>query len=61
MIIYQFLFLDHITNYETVNEAFNISKNINPKYAGFINATLKNIFTIKNDIFEIKIVDETKK
>lgn len=41
MSIYQFLFLDRIPNYAIVNEAINISKNINPKYASFINDKLK--------------------
>jgi len=61
MSIYQFRFLDRIPNYAIVNEAVNISKNLNPKYAGFINATLKKIFASKDEIFEIKIADETKK
>ncbi|UZQ29850.1 MAG: hypothetical protein OHM56_12170 [Spiroplasma phoeniceum] len=61
MSIYQFRFLDRIPNYAIVNEAVNISKNINPKHAGFINATLKKIFASKDEIFEINIADEIKK
>lgn len=34
-------FLDRIPNYAIVNEAVNISKSVSPKYAGFINTTLK--------------------
>lgn len=61
MSIYQFRFLDRIPNYAIVNEAVNIGKKLNPKYAGFVNATLKKIFESKEDIFEIKLTDETKK
>ncbi|MBW3058266.1 16S rRNA (cytosine(967)-C(5))-methyltransferase RsmB [Spiroplasma poulsonii] len=61
MSIYQFRFLDRIPNYAIVNEAVNIGKKLNPKYAGFVNATLKKIFESKEDIFEIKLIDETKK
>ncbi|WP_425380380.1 16S rRNA (cytosine(967)-C(5))-methyltransferase RsmB [Spiroplasma endosymbiont of Stenodema calcarata] len=61
MSIYQFRFLDRIPNYAIVNEAVNIAKKINPNYAGFVNATLKRIFESNKDIFEINLVDETKK
>ncbi|WFG98811.1 16S rRNA (cytosine(967)-C(5))-methyltransferase RsmB [Spiroplasma citri] len=61
MSIYQFRFLDRIPNYAIVNEAVNISKSVSPKYAGFINTTLKKIFDSKDEIFEINIADETKK
>ena len=51
--VYQFYFLDKIPNYAIVNEAVEISKTINIKVSGFINATLKRILTADASVFAI--------
>ncbi|WP_374696206.1 transcription antitermination factor NusB [Spiroplasma endosymbiont of Polydrusus formosus] len=61
MSIYQFQFLDRIPNYAIVNEAVNIGKMVNLKYAGFINAILKKIFESEDIVFKINVSDEMKK
>ena len=47
MSTYQLLFLDKVPSYAIVNDAVNIAKKINVKYAGLTNAVLHKVKAIE--------------
>lgn len=54
MSTYQLLFLDKVPSYAIVNDAVNIAKKINVKYAGLINAVLHKVKAIETDNVALK-------
>lgn len=54
MSTYQLLFLDKVPSYAIVNDAVNIAKKINVKYAGLTNAVLHKVKAIETDNVAIK-------
>lgn len=54
MSTYQLLFLDKVPNYAIVNEAVDIAKQINPKFAGMTNAILHKVKPINTDNIALK-------
>ncbi|WP_035358709.1 16S rRNA (cytosine(967)-C(5))-methyltransferase RsmB [[Acholeplasma] multilocale] len=61
MSIYQIKFLTTIPHYAIVNEAVNIAKSINPKFAGLTNACLQRVLREGDEFFEIDVKDGYKK
>ena len=55
--IYQILFLDSVSDYAAVNETVNLTKKLDNRSAGFVNAVLRNVIRQKEDIGEVKIKD----
>lgn len=51
--LYQFIFLSKIPVYAIVNECVEVAKTVNPHFAGFVNAFLKNITNADKTKFEI--------
>lgn len=54
MSTYQLLFLDKVPSYAIVNDAVNIAKKINVKYAGLTNAVLHKVKAIETDNVALK-------
>ena len=54
MSTYQLLFLDKVPSYAIVNDAVNIAKKINVKYAGLTNAVLHKVKPIETDNVALK-------
>ena len=54
MSTYQLLFLDKVPSYAIVNDAVNIAKKINAKYAGLTNAVLHKVKPIETDNVALK-------
>ena len=54
MSTYQMLFLDKVPSYAIVNDAVNIAKKINVKYAGLTNAVLHKVKPIETDNVALK-------
>lgn len=54
MSTYQLLFLDKVPSYAIVNDAVNIAKKINMKYAGLTNAVLHKVKPIETDNMALK-------
>lgn len=54
MSTYQLLFLDKVPSYAIVNDAVNIAKKINVKYAGLTNAVLHKVKPIETDNMALK-------
>lgn len=54
MSTYQLLLLDKVPSYAIVNDAVNIAKKINVKYAGLTNAVLHKVKAIETDNVAIK-------
>lgn len=54
MSTYQLLFLDKVPNYAIVNEAVEIAKQINPKFAGMTNAILHKVKPIETENVALK-------
>lgn len=55
---YQILFLDRVPDSAAINEAVNISKEINKKASGLVNAVLRRISENKNSLSAYSIPDE---
>lgn len=55
--IYQILFLDSVSDYAAVNETVNLTKKLDNRSAGFVNAVLRNVIRQKENIGEVKIKD----
>lgn len=60
MSFYQAFFLKKIPNYAIVNEAVQLAKKINPKFAGLVNASLKKAFRDSN-FLAVNLIDEEEK
>lgn len=54
MSTYQLFFLDKVPSYAIVNDAVNIAKKINVKYAGLTNAVLHKVKAIETDNVALK-------
>ncbi|ATZ18596.1 16S rRNA (cytosine(967)-C(5))-methyltransferase [Williamsoniiplasma somnilux] len=61
MSIYQLRFLQAIPRYAILNEAVNMAKSVNPKFAGFVNACLQKILREENTFYNIDIKSPTLK
>lgn len=55
--IYQILFLDSVSDYAAVNETVNLTKKLDNRSSGFVNAILRNVIRQKETIGEVKIKD----
>ena len=55
--IYQILFLDSVSDYAAVNETVNLTKKLDNRSSGFVNAVLRNVIRQKETIGEVKIKD----
>lgn len=60
MALYQMIYMDKVPDSAAVNEAVNLTKKVNKRLSGFVNANLRNFLRNKDDLIKIDIADEDK-
>lgn len=60
MALYQIIYMDKVPDSAAVNEAVNLTKKVNKRLSGFVNANLRNFLRNKDDLIKIDIADEDK-
>jgi len=61
MSVYQIKFMNKIPVYAVVNEAVELAKKVNQKFAGFVNGTLKSLIAKKEEAFIVNAADPKEK
>ena len=61
MALYQIIYMDKVPDSAAVNEAVNLTKKVNKRLSGFVNANLRNFLRNKDDLIKIDIADEDKR
>lgn len=61
MALYQIIYMDKVPESAAVNEAVKLTKTINKRLAGFVNANLRNFLRNKDDLIKVDISDELER
>lgn len=61
MALYQIIYMDKVPGSAAVNEAVKLTKTINKRLAGFVNANLRNFLRNKDDLVKVDISDELER
>lgn len=61
MALYQIIYMDKVPESAAVNEAVKLTKTINKRLAGFVNANLRNFLRNKDDLVKVDISDELER
>lgn len=58
MALYQIIYMDKVPESAAVNEAVNLTKKINKRLSGFVNANLRNFIRNKDDMMKIDLSND---
>ena len=61
MALYQIIYMDKVPESAAVNEAVKLTKTINKRLAGFVNANLRNFLRNKDDLVKVDISDKLER
>lgn len=61
MALYQIIYMDKVPESAAVNEAVKLTKTINKRLSGFVNANLRNFLRNKDDLMKVNIDDEDER